>query len=153
MSKTLNNQQRRVLSKLYEKQFNAKEQELRQKRSEDFREVQNKLNATINDKDFKAYVKAKKTADELEKVLKVRYDGGEISFSSGGYQSGPTLEYKTGGYRCVSTHTKLEKHEQQTRETMEKVEIAAQDAQTRIYGLDVTFEEIKKEIDSLLKGL
>lgn len=152
MSKTLNNQQRKVLSKLYEKQFSSKAQELREKRQESFQEVRAKLNSSIKDKDFQEYAKAYAKVQELESVLKSRYQTGEIEFESGGYSRNPSLSYKTSSYNG-SINPKLAKHNEETEKVMEKVEIAAQDAQTRIYGLDVTFEEIKKEIDSLLKGL
>lgn len=152
MSKTLNNQQRKVLSKLYEKQFAVKEQELRQSRNNDFQELRDKLNSTIKDKDFQEYSKAYETVQRLEKVLRDRYATGEIDFSTGGYNSKPSLSYKSNTYNG-SINPKLASHNSETEKKLERVEIASQDAQTRIYGLDVTFEEIKKEIDSLLKGL
>jgi hypothetical protein len=152
MSKTLNNQQRKVLSKLYEKQFATKATELQRSRSDDFAELLNKLNSTIKDKDFQTYVKAYETVQKLEKVLKDRYQNGDIDFTTGGYNTQPKLSYKTHAY-SGSINPKLQKHNEGTSEVMERVEIAAQDAQTRIYGLDVTFEEIKKEIDNLLRGL
>lgn len=152
MSKTLNNQQRKVLSKLYERQFNAKQQEVNTARSEEFKVLVDQMNSTIKDKDFQNYVKATETVKRLEKVLKERYETGEIEFSNASYSSPAKLSYKTHSYNG-GIAPKLQKHNDKTREVQEKVEIAAQDAQTRIYGLDVTFEEIKKEIDGLLKGL
>lgn len=152
MSKTLNNQQRKVLSKLYERQFDSKRVEVQQSRHEGFKEVREKLNATIKDKDFQTYAKAYDVVQKLEKVLKERYLNGEIEFESGGYSRTPSLSYKTSSYNGT-INPKLAKHNEETERVMEKVDIAAQDAQTRIYGLDVTFDEIKKEIDDLLRGL
>jgi hypothetical protein len=152
MSKTLNNQQRKVLSKLYERQFSAKEQEIRVKRNDEFKELLDNLNSTIKDKDFTNYIKATETVKRLEKVLKERYERGDIEFSTASYNSAPRLSYKTSSYNGT-VNPKLQKHNEKTKQVVEQVEIAAQDAQTRIYGLDVTFEEIKKEIDNLLRGL
>lgn len=152
MSKTLNNQQRKVLSKLYERQFSSKEQEVRTKRNEEFNQLVTDLNSTIKDKDFTNYIKATETVKRLEKVLKERYERGDIEFSTSSYSSAPKLSYKTHSYHG-DLAPKLQKHVDKTKEVVERVEIAAQDAQTRIYGLDVTFDEIKKEIDGLLKGI
>jgi hypothetical protein len=152
MSKTLNNQQRKVLSKLYEKQFSIKKQELREKRSKQFTQLQEKLNSKLKDKDFNEYVKAAETVKRLEKVLKDRYDNGEIEFSTASYGSAPRLSYKTSSYNG-KVNPVLEAFNAETNSVMERVEVAEQEAQTRIYGLDVTFEEIQQEVDKLLKKL
>lgn len=152
MSKTLNNQQRKVLSKLYEKQFELKKQEIREARAAEFAKLQEKLNSKLKDKDFAEYVKATETVKRLEKVLKERYEDGEVEFSSASYSSPARLSVKSHSYRGP-VNTELETHNKETMKTLEKVEIAEQDAQTRIYGLDVTFEEIKAEVDKLLKNL
>lgn len=152
MSKTLNNQQRKVLSKLYEKQFSVKKQEIREKRNKDFNDLQAKLNSKLKDKDFVEYSKAYETVKRLEKVLKARYENGEVEFHTGGYSSDPKLTVKSHSYNGT-VNPELQAHNEETNKVLEKVEIAEQEAQTRIYGLDVTFEEIKQEIDKLLKGL
>lgn len=152
MSKTLNNQQRKVLSKLYEKQFSVKKQEIQQARNEEFKKLQNKLNSKLKDKDFNEYVKAYETVQKLEKILSERYLNGEVEFSKGGYSGGPKLSVKSHSYNGV-VNPELEAFNNETHKVLEKVEIAEQEAQTRIYGLDVTFEEIKQEIDKLLKNL
>lgn len=153
MSKTLNNQQRKVLSKLYEKQFSIKKQEIHEQRNSEFTKLKEKLNSKIKDKDFAEYVKATETVKRLEKVLKARYDGGQIEFSTSSYSSGPSLSVKSHSYREGEINPELESFNTETKKVLEKVEIAEQEAQTRIYGLDVTFEEIKAEIDKLLKNL
>lgn len=155
MSKTLNNQQRKVLSKLYEKQFAVKKQEIREERNQEFTKLKEKLNSKLKDKDFQEYVKATETVKRLEKVLKDRYENTEVEFSTASYSSGPSLSVKTHSYDPARNpiNPELAKFNQETNKVLEKVEVAEQEAQTRIYGLDVTFDEIKKEIDGLLKGL
>ena len=153
MGKALNNEQRKILSKLYAKQFEAKRTEREGIRQQERKEFLAKKDASIKDKDFDEYIKLSKRVEELEHLLADRYKDGTIQFDTKHYGTEKAvLRYRRDGYQAEIAED-IVKFGEESKKQRQQVDIAEQDAQARIYGLDVTFAEIQAEVENILKAL
>lgn len=156
--KNLNNVQRKMLDTIYSKELEGRATEYR-----NGREVKRKaLIQTIKDKAQKKYKpvfnEAAKLAKKLQKLEKtLREEGLGLS------QSIPTsrfeINYKGSGYsRYSSTYTTtknplVEKFDEETKDSEAKLNDLKNEIRADIYGLQITYTEIRAELDKKIKAL
>ncbi len=157
-NKTLNTTQRKMLDKLYQAQFDTKEIEVREQAQKEYRDGMEALNANIPDPLFDELVPFVEQVNLINKQLSERYKDSKINFNCR-ILDAPTLKYSDWTGAGYNAHTRMGIAEpvaqlQATRDAKLKVvEQMRLEASAKIYGLDVTFEAIRKDIDAMLAKL
>ena len=151
--KNLNNTQRKMLDTLYSDQFRIKRAEIMAARD--------KKLADIRAKETKAFTARKEvkellaTCEKAEKLYRETSDTlAKAGFSLDGisFSSYSHVKLSVTDYRRENS-PEVEAHNAETRAINERLNQAENEMRIKIYGSDVSYEDIEKDINDLLKGI
>lgn len=153
--KNLTNEQRKILDKIYSRQFDDVRDSYRRERDAEYSEMSNKIRteaeakATSNPKAVALVKEAKVFANKFETVSKELQKQGVSVEGVRIYSNDIRISFDS--YRLSSD--KLDAHNKVTREKLADMERAWLEVQAKIWGMDTTYADIVKDVDSVLASM
>lgn len=148
----LNNQQRKMLEKLYDERFKAEKNNFKTKRNLEKDKLVDKLNKEV----AKKYATVLKKGEELRKLLDEISGDDTVSVRGVSFYEKDAFTvtinqspvYRNGEYHEASKE--IEEFDGVTRDKLIAIENARLQVLTDIYGLDKTYDEIVKHVEDIV---
>lgn len=153
VKRNLNNVQRKMLDQIYTEQFSQKERAILDKRDKGYEVLKAQiLESERKSPANKAVLEAgKKFYDLLTK------NKGQLATKSLGFtqtiHSLPQLEFSYSYGNNGGIHPKLSAYSDETTRLRTELAHKKQEVRARIYGLATTFDEVKREVEAIIKTI
>lgn len=147
MEKQISGEQRKMLSKLYEKQISERISQANTKRNEEQKELEKQILLNESGKlgeVYETWRKLKTAEEEARKKLEELTGKNNSGFTFYGYRE----ELEVSG-----SHPKVDKFTDETRAIQQKMEQAKDEIMMDIWGLSGGYKEIIAAIDAKFKAL
>lgn len=153
VKKGLNNTQRKLLDEVYTKQFKTRRKEIIDGRQQDLRKLEEKaLKNFGKDKEIKKFLEVGKQFYELRKKLDKKLEENGVGVSQ--YVSDiPELKLSYGYANNYQQMPELLEFKEETIRIENSLGDRETEMRSKIWGINLSYEEVEAEIKELLKNL